>query len=281
MKALVTGANGQLGKALRQLLPEATFTDYQELDITDAGAVASFDWHGIQAIINAAAFTNVDGAEASGQLLASWNINVTGVANLAAQARSLAIPLVHVSTDYVFEGNATQPIPVDAPLDPKGMYGIEKAASEFAARIAPTHYVVRTSWVFGDGPNFVRTMLKLAGDRDELAVVNDQLGRPTYAPDLAAALIGLLERGAPGTYHFSNNGDIVSWAEFAKTIFEVSGSSCKVTPISTAQYLEGKTGIAPRPAYSALDLSKTEIAGVSARDWRAALKDYLTKENAS
>jgi dTDP-4-dehydrorhamnose reductase len=135
--------------------------------------------------------------------------------------------------------------------------------------------------VFGDGPNFVRTMLKLAGDRDELAVVNDQLGRPTYAPDLAAALIGLLERGAPGTYHFSNNGDIVSWAEFAKTIFEVSGSSCKVTPISTAQYLEGKTGIAPRPAYSALDLSKTEIAGVSARDWRAALKDYLTKENAS
>jgi dTDP-4-dehydrorhamnose reductase len=276
MSVLVTGAGGQLGKALAAQLPAARSVTSVELDITSRTALDSFDWSGVTAIINAAAWTGVDKAEEAGNALSAWDVNASGVANLAWHARRLGIPLVHVSTDYVFD-SAEGFLDVDQRIDPQGVYGITKAAGELAARLAPTYYVVRTSWVFGDGPNFVRTMLRLGADRDELTVVDDQFGRPTYTVDLAAALIALLDRDAPsGTYHATGAGDVVSWADFAAAILE--GTTCKVRPISSAEYAAGKPGIAPRPANSALDLSALESAGITMRDWRAALAEYLAEE---
>lgn len=271
MTALVTGASGQLGRALRPLLPLAAFHDV-ELDITDRAALAAHDWTGITAIVNAAAWTAVDAAEQADRLLTAWDVNVNGVANLAWHARRLDVPLVHVSTDYVFRGDHVGDAPVDARTDPQGMYGIAKAASEMAARIAPRHFVVRTSWVFGDGPNFVRTMRRLAADRPQLTVVDDQHGRPTYAVDLAAALVRLLGGDLPpGTYHATGGGPVVSWAGFARAILADTG--CEVVPVSTEQYRGNAAATAPRPANSAL-----EPGPLPMRDWREALSEYLAKE---
>jgi dTDP-4-dehydrorhamnose reductase len=277
MSVLVTGAGGQLGKALAAQLPDARLVTSAELDITSRTALDAFDWTGITAIINAAAWTKVDKAEEGDSTLSAWDVNATGVTNLAWHARRLDLPLVHVSTDYVFEGSATGLIPLDGPVDPQGVYGITKAAGELGARLAPVYYVVRTSWVFGDGPNFVRTMLRLGAERDELTVVDDQFGRPTYAVDLAAALISLLDGGHPsGVYHATGSGDVVSWADFAAAILD--GTGCKVRPISSAEYAQGRPAVAPRPANSALELAELESVGITLRDWRLALADYLASE---
>lgn len=274
---LVTGANGQLGRALRPLLPEARFMDVDALDITDRQALSHFDWSDITAIVNAAAWTAVDDAEEPEKTLAAWDVNVTGVANLAWHARRLDIPLVQVSTDYVFAGDQLSPVPVDGPLAPQSVYGLTKAASEMAARLAPQHYVVRTSWVFGDGANFVRTMLRLTESRNEVRVVDDQVGRPTYAVDLAAVIVALLDRRSPpGTYHATGSGDVVSWADVAAAALE--GTGCAVEPVTTAEYLAGSPQAAPRPSYSALDLTTLTAVGISMRDWRVALAEYLEKE---
>jgi dTDP-4-dehydrorhamnose reductase len=279
MTALVVGADGQLGRALQGLLPDARFFGRTDVDITSRASVAALPWDGVSAVYNAAAWTAVDAAEDTDRLPDVWDVNATGVLHLAVAARRCDVPLVQVSTDYVFAGNHTSPIPVDAPLDPLGAYGTTKAAGELAARVAGKRYVVRTGWVFGDGPNFVRTMRRLAADRDELTVVDDQLGRPTYAVDLAAALVQLVQQQAPyGTYHLTGAGDVVSWAGFAREI--LAGTRCRVTPVSTAQYLAKANQAAPRPAYSALDLSATEAAGIPVRDWREALAEYLAKEDA-
>jgi dTDP-4-dehydrorhamnose reductase len=274
---LVTGANGQLGRALRPLLPRATFVGRDEFDIADRDALSGFDWGGTTAVINAAGWTAVDAAEDSAKTLSAWDVNATGVANLAWHARRLQIPLVHVSTDYVFKGDEQVPVAVDTPLDPQSVYGITKAASEMAARLAPQHYVVRTSWVFGDGPNFVRTMLRLSRTRSEVSVVDDQVGRPTYAVDLAGALVALLERRRPsGTYHATGSGDVVSWAEVAAAALE--GTDCAVRHVSTSEYLKTAPQAAPRPSYSALDLTTITDVGIAMRDWRVALKEYLAVE---
>lgn len=277
MKALITGANGQLGRALQKLLPDAIVTDHTELDITDAQAVESFDYSSIDVIYNAAAYTKVDAAET--EILPVWKINATAVAHLAKAARDHDITLVHVSTDYVFDGTAKEPYAETDLINPQGLYGVTKAASELAAAIAPKHYVVRTSWVYGDGPNFVRTMLKLGQDRDELTVVSDQLGRPTNADDLAKILVQLADQQIEyGAFHCTNSGDIISWADFATAIFKTAKLDCKVTPVTTAQYLEGKTGIAPRPAYSALSMEKLESQGLRMPEWQESLKKYLESE---
>lgn len=277
---LVTGGDGQLGRALRPLLPGGRFVDVAELDITDRTSLDAFDWDGVDAIVNAAAWTAVDKAEEPASTLRAWDVNVTGVANLAWHARRLDVPLVHVSTDYVFRGDDPAPAAVDALPDPQGVYGISKAASELAARLAPRAYVVRTSWVFGDGPNFVRTMLRLATSRTEVTVVDDQIGRPTYAVDLAQALVALVDGDHPvGTYHATGAGDVVSWAEVAQAALE--GTGCAVTPISTAEYAKSAPAMSPRPGFSALDLSSLEALGITMRDWRAALADYLEREGSA
>lgn len=274
---LVTGADGQLGRALRPLLPKGRFVDVGELDITDRTALSELDWGGIDAVINAAAWTAVDAAESLENTLPAWDVNVTGAANLAWHARRLGVPFVHISTDYVFRGEHSAPVTVDTAFDPQGVYGLTKAASEMAARLSPRHYVVRTSWVFGDGPNFVRTMLRLAGSRDHVRVVDDQFGRPTSAADLAAALVALLDSGSsPGTYHATGGGDVVSWAEVASAALD--GTDCAVHPIRTSEYAVSAPGAAPRPPYSALDLTSLTDVGIPMRDWRVALEEYLIEE---
>lgn len=265
MTALVTGGNGQLGRALQQLLPDARFTDLSDLDVSDAAAVEAYDWTGVTAILNAAAWTAVDAAE--DEPARAWAANATAVAHLAVQARQHSIPLVHVSTDYVFAGDATDPYEVGAPIAPVSVYGITKAAGEAAARLAPQHLVVRTSWVYGDGGNFIRTMRRLAQSRDEVTVVDDQLGRPTHAGDLAAALLHLLEREAWGTHHATGTGEIVSWADVAEAA--LVGTGCVVRRVSTQDYGTSK---APRPAYSALAVDPV----LPMRDWREALAAYLS-----
>lgn len=277
MSVLVTGASGQLGRALRPLLPQGRFTGVDELDVTDRSALDALDWAGVTAVVNAAAWTSVDAAEDPAHTLAAWDVNVSGVANLAWHARRLDVPLVHVSTDYVFSGEHDAPIAVGTALDPRSVYGITKAASEMAARLAPRHYVVRTSWLYGDGPNFVRTMLRLARQRDEVKVVDDQRGRPTYAVDLAAALVALLEQAVPpGTYHATGAGDVASWAEVAALALD--GSGCRVVPVSTGDYLAVAPQAAPRPAYSALELGPPQVVRAPMRDWRTALAEYLVVE---
>ncbi len=275
MTFLVTGGDGQLGRALGALLPDAVLLDRGDLDITDRAALAARDWSGTTAIVNAAAWTAVDAAERDDDLLAAWDVNVTGVANLAAHARRLDVPLVHVSSDYVLRGDHTGEAGVDAPVDPLGAYGTGKAASELAARLAPRHYVVRTSWVFGDGPNFVRTMRRLAAERDEVRVVDDQHGRPTSATDLAAAIAGLVERSAPsGVYHATGSGDVVSWAGFAAQV--LAGSACAVVPVTSAEHAAtAAVAPAPRPVNSTLSLAALAAVGIEMRDWRTALAEHL------
>lgn len=279
MTLLVVGANGQLGRALQRLRPDALFVDVPEVDLTVRESVAALPWQQTSAVVNAAAWTAVDAAEDADRLPLAWAVNATGVLHLAKHARTHDVPLVQVSTDYVFAGDHTAPIPVDAPLAPQGAYGATKAAGEMAAHLAARHYVVRTSWLFGDGPNFVRTMRRLGGERDEVTVVGDQLGRPTYAVDLAGALLALLDRDAPyGTYHATGSGDVVSWAQFAEQALD--GIDCRVTPVTTEQYLQRAPQAAPRPAYSALDLAALDAVGVAMRDWREALAEYLAEEAA-
>jgi dTDP-4-dehydrorhamnose reductase len=274
---LVVGSGGQLGRALQELRPGARFVDVPEVDLTSRDSVAALDWDGVTAVVNAAAWTAVDAAEELDRLPTVWDVNATGVFHLAWHARRLDVPLVHVSTDYVFRGDHTAPIGVDAPLDPQGAYGATKAAGEMAAHLTPKHYVVRTSWVFGDGPNFVRTMRRLGAERDELTVVGDQHGRPTYAVDLAGALLHLLDRRAPyGTYHATGAGEVVSWAGFAAEILQ--DTPCRVTSVTTEQYQQKAPQAAPRPTYSALDMSALEAVGVRMRDWREALAEYLQAE---
>lgn len=277
MKVLVTGSNGQLGRALQPLLPKGVFTDSGQLDIANSDAVDNFNWTGVQAIINAAAYTNVDGAEQDQQT--AHKVNADGVANLARIATKHSIPLVQVSTDYVFDGTSTTPYQTDSPINPKSVYGSTKAAGEQAAAQTTQHHIVRTSWVYGDGSNFVRTMLRLGRERDHITVVGDQIGRPTNANDLANVLVKLLQiKAPPGIYHATNAGEPISWADFATEIFKLAKINCVVEPITTSQYLEGKIGIAPRPAYSVLALDSLTVAGITMPDWRESLQNYLNKE---
>ena len=273
MSVLVTGAGGQLGRALRPLLPGGVFRG-RELDITDRAALAAHDWTGTTAVVNAAAWTAVDAAEDAP--LDAWDVNATGVAHLAAHARRLDVPLVQVSTDYVLAGDLPGDAPVDRCPDPLAAYGATKAAGELAARLAPRHYVVRTSWVYGDGANFVRTVRRLAAERSELRVVDDQVGRPTHAGDLARAVVALLASDLPpGTYHATGRGPAVSWAEVAAVV--VAGTGCRVVPVSSQEHARTARSAAPRPASSAL--APGPLA-VHLRDWREALADYLAAEDA-
>lgn len=281
-RVLVTGSRGQVGRALLETVDTAVGADRATLDITDPAAVLAHDWSGVDAIVNTAAFTAVDRAEEPGAAVDAWRANASGVMNLAVLARERDLPLVQISTDYVFAGTGTAPLPPDAPIRPVGVYGTTKAAGEHAARLAPRHYVVRTAWVFGDGPNFVRTMLRLADTRAEVSVVDDQRGRPTSATLLARAIGQLLTSSAPyGTYHVTGTGPVVSWARFAEAVFEEAHVACRVVPVSTEDYARQRPGLAPRPAYSALDTTSTEAAGVALESWRDSLRDYLLRERRS
>ncbi|ALL82875.1 hypothetical protein AD017_19845 [Pseudonocardia sp. EC080619-01] len=274
MRACVLGANGQLGRALTAALPDAVALTRDGLDVGDAAAVAAFDFSGVDVVFDAAAYTAVDRAETDPA--AAWRVNALGPAYLAAAAAQYGFTLVHVSTEYVFDGTAPGPMPEDTPLAPLGVYGASKAAGELAVRAgAPQHVVVRTSWVAGDGGNFVATMARLARDGVSPAVVDDQVGRPTFAPDLAAALVALAGSGQ-GVYHVTGDGEPVSWHGVAGEVFARCGRDpADVRAVSTAEYAADKPHLARRPANSVLDLSRATGAGISMPAWRDGLDRYL------
>ncbi len=283
-RTLVLGAGGQLGRALCAALPDAHGVTRAELDVTDADAVAAWPWHDYGTVLNAAAYTAVDAAETPEGRVAAWAANASAPATLARLASEHGFTLVHYSSEYVFDGTAAvDPGHVeDEPLSPLGVYAQTKAAGDVAVGLAPRHYVLRTSWVIGDGKNFVRTMQDLAGKGVSPSVVDDQVGRLTFTDELVRATRHLLDSGASyGTYHLSNGGPAMSWREVAQAVFERSGRSRDdVTGTTTEAYAEGVLAqgrpFAPRPLGSAMSLDKIRATGFEPEDAMAALDRYLS-----
>lgn len=278
----IVGANGQLGQALAERYPDATLVDRAEFDMTNPAEYDRIDWSGYDTIINAAAITNVDGAETPDGRKLCWAVNATAVGLLAKTAIEHDLTMVHVSSDYVFDGTQ-EPHLEDEAFAPLSVYGETKAAGDIATSIVPKHYILRTSWVIGGGKNFVGIMKELADKGVSPSVVNDQTGRLTFVSTLADAIKHLLDSGAEyGTYNCSNDGDTVSWADIAKLVFEKSGRNANdVTGVTTEEYYNGKEGIAPRPLKSTMSLDKLKASGFTPADWRGELEEYWNemKEN--
>lgn len=273
-RVLILGAGGMLGHDLVQALDgrDVTALTRAELDITDPAAVRdAVAGHGV--VVNAAAYTRVDDAETHEADAAA--VNATGAGTAAAAAAAVGARFVQLSTDYVFDGAATEPYPEDAPLDPTGAYGRTKADGERLVRAAhPDALIVRTAWLYGQhGPNFARTMLNLAASRDTVSVVTDQVGQPTWTRDLSRSIVSLIDAGAPaGIYHATNAGE-ASWFAFAQAIFAEAGlDPARVLPTDSASFVRP----APRPAYSVLGHDGWARVGLDApRPWREALADAV------
>ncbi|WP_248625617.1 dTDP-4-dehydrorhamnose reductase [Enterococcus cecorum] len=273
---LLTGGNGQLGTELRHLLDEKgvkyVSTDAKEMDITDAQATMDYITNLKPTVIyHCAAYTAVDKAEDEGKAL-DEKINVDGTRNVALAAKEVGATLVYISTDYVFDGKLKDgEYAVDASINPLNEYGRTKALGEKAVQeIMDDYYIIRTSWVFGKyGHNFVFTMQKLAETRDELTIVNDQFGRPTWTRTLAEFMYFVIDQKAPfGIYHLSND-NACSWYEFAKEILK--DTDVKVLPVTSEQFPQKAT----RPQYSVMDLSKAKALGFHIPTWQEALQGML------
>ena len=275
MKILVTGCRGQLGTALREVLerrsPGCTvYVDRDELDLCVATAVEKFLREGeFTRVINCAAYTDVEKAEEEKLLCAA--INIDGVANLARHADELGVRILHVSTDYVFDGKSYRPYKESDKVHPESQYGATKRKGETALlALAPESAIVRTSWLYSaTGRNFVRTMLRMAEQRQAVNVVCDQIGTPTYAPDLAEAIATMVlsSQWVSGIFNFSNEG-ACSWYDFAVAIMNAAGKKCKVNPIPTSDYPTAAT----RPFYSVLDKSKIKATyGITIPHWHESL----------
>lgn len=275
-RIFIVGAKGQLGLALREKYPKAKWADIEELDITNKESVSSFDWSGIEIILNAAAYTNVDGAETPEGRKLAWAVNADAVGNLVAVAAQYDATLVHISTDYVFDGTES-PHKEDEAFCPLSVYGASKAAGDLLVSLSPKFYILRTSWVIGEGKNFVRTMVDLAQKNISPTVVHDQVGRLTFTSTLVEAIDHLLRNNASfGTYNVSNSGDPASWADITREIFSIlQRSDLTVTNTTTKDYFASKSGIAPRPLLSTLSLDKIQSTGYEPKDWRSELRQYL------
>ena len=284
-KILVTGSNGQLGSELKDLakeFPQYSFIFFtrEEFPIND-GAIAEkiFSTHQPQYFINAAAYTTVDKAESEKEL--ANEINGTSVGNLAKICREWNTKMIHVSTDYVFNGELSEPLKESDPVDPVNAYGASKLLGEQLAMVNnPEVMIIRTAWVYSSyGKNFVKTMMHLMRERDSIRVVNDQWGSPTYAADLARTIMQIIDsaKWIPGIYHYSNEGRI-SWFEFAEEIRKETGASCVVHPIPTSEFPTP----ARRPKFSVLDKSKLQSAyALQPKDWKSSLKECLEKIKSS
>jgi len=274
----IVGANGQLGTALREKYPNAKYADIKELDITSNKSINEFNWSGIEFILNSAAYTNVDGAETDEGRVASWKVNAHAVSSLAEVANKNNITLVHVSSDYVFDG--TNEIHTEKEdYSPLSVYGSSKAAGDIACSLAPKHYILRTSWVIGEGNNFVKTMMELGQKGVEPTVVSDQIGRLTFTSELVRAIDHLLTNKCEyGTYNVTNSGDSASWADITREIFKLSNLNNKVSDTTTTEYYKDKQGIAPRPLHSTLSLTKINSTGFESTDWGVDLERYIKKE---
>lgn len=315
-RTLVTGCNGQLGNAVRKLaeaeglIDAFDFCDIDTFDMSKPEQYAQYDWSLYGAVINCGAYTAVDKAETEEGRKIAWAANAVGPALLAQKCDEHGITLVHISSDYVFDGTQDNHTETEA-FSPLSVYGESKAAGDIAVATCKKHYILRTSWVIGEGHNFVKTMKQLsdrvaAGELPQVTVVDDQLGRLTFTKDIASAIFHLLGyRAAPaaevrskrtvagetalttnsvtvsplpyGTYNMTNYGAVKSWCDIAKTVFEFANNNAeKCIAVSTADYYANANGpIAPRPHYSALDLSKLEATGFSIPDWEDELQEYL------
>jgi dTDP-4-dehydrorhamnose reductase len=271
---LLISPDGMLGRAWEALLTQRGLpfegVSWPAIDFTKPETVDEYVKDGVRTVINCSAFTDVDGAETRED--EATVINGTGVARLAEKCRSLGALLVHFSTDYVFEGDATEPYRTDEPLAPLNAYGRSKAVGERAIRESGCEYLmVRTSWLYAPwGKNFVLTMRELGGRMQQIRVVDDQVGRPTSAEYLASRTLALVEGGARGTFHVTDGGQC-SWFEFATLVMKECGNSCEVVPCSAEEFARP----APRPAYSVLDLSETETLLGPSRSWRENVADVL------
>lgn len=285
MKILITGANGMLAKAVIKRLQkgnELICTDVLDLDITDEKAVIDFVTNTKpEYIINCAAYTAVDKAEEAGEIVEK--INANGPGNLAKAAKKIDIPLVHISTDYVFGGDLDleQVYNEDDKKSPVTVYGITKLhGEEQIEKNTDKYYIFRTAWLYGDGNNFVRTMLKLGKSKDEINVVSDQHGSPTYSVDLANFIAEAIEKKIEyGVYHATNEG-YTTWYDFTRKIFEYAKIDCKVNPVTTEKYIEMmKITQAKRPNNSKLSKEKLKAQGIKIPNWEDGLKRYLKEEN--
>lgn len=276
---LITGSNGQLGQALQKEFPNAEFTDYKEFDITNPDLENARDWYQYDTIINAAAYTAVDKAETPEGSRSAWKLNALAIANLGKIANKYNLTFVHISSDYVFDG-LNKFHDENESFNPLNIYGQTKAAGDIAASMIKKHYVLRTSWVIGNGNNFVKTMKSLAKKGIKPKVVNDQIGRLTFTNDLAKGIKHLLNSDSPyGTYNLTGDGKSASWADIASEVYGLSGYNKKdITGISTKEYYNGQQGIALRPLQSTLNLDKIKSTGFIPEDWRVSLKEYLKKE---
>ncbi len=276
-RILITGANGQLGSEMRRLGEVSPntyiYTDVAELDITNGDAVATFvKENAVDIIVNCAAYTNVDKAE-SDEATAEL-INATAVENLAKAMKAVNGTLFHISTDYVFGNEGNTPRIEDMPLNPLGVYGRTKLRGEQAvAAVGCKAIIIRTAWLYSEfGNNFLKTMLRLTAEREQLNVVFDQVGTPTYAGDLALAIFSIIEGGVyegnEGVYHFSNEG-VCSWYDFATEIAIAAGNTaCKVQPCHSSEFPSPVT----RPAFSVLDKSKIKNTfGIEIPHWRDSM----------
>ena len=281
MKVLVTGVNGQLGfdvcRELAGLGIEHRGVDIQDFDLTDERQTEDFiAGYGPDAVVHCAAYTAVDKAESNRELCRA--VNVEGTAHVAEACRSLNAKMVYISTDYVFEGRGEVPFEVDSPKNPINYYGLTKLqGEEEVLKRVNKHFIVRTSWVFGEnGGNFVRTMLRLGAEKESVKVVMDQTGSPTYTPDLAKLLCRMILTEKYGVYHATNEGTC-SWYEFASAIMEGAGLSCRVLPIPADEY----PSAAKRPMNSRLSKASLDAAGFDRLpDWRDALKRFLAQRPA-
>lgn len=272
---LITGCNGQLGNCLSELLPDAICTDVNNLDITNENAVSKFiKNNNVDLIINCAAYTAVD--KAQNDYLTAKKINVDGPKNLAKTGAKI----IHISTDYVFDGRSHIPYTPDMQTNPLSVYGKTKRDGETAiAENSDNYVIIRTAWLYSEyGNNFVKTMRKLGTERDNISVVADQIGTPTYAYDLAQTIVKIIPKITPekfGIYHYTNMG-VCSWYDFASEIMELSSIKCKVNPIKSVQY----TTPAPRPFYSVLDKSKIQDSfNIEIPHWKDSLRRCINKLN--
>ena len=275
MKILITGSNGMLGHDLINVLDERhelILTTSKTLDITDKKQTIDYIRdENPDIVINSAAYTDVDGCEENSDL--AYNVNGEGVKNLALACKDTDCPLVHISTDYVFDGTATKPIPEDGEIGPISVYGKSKLKGEEAIReVLDKYFIIRTAWLYGiNGRNFPKTMLELAENHSEITVVYDEVGTPTYTSDLAEGISRLIETDYYGIYHLTNSGSC-SWCEFARYIFEIAGRDVKVTPVTASEFARP----APRPSYSVLENKNWIEKGFEPlRDYKEAIKEYI------
>jgi len=275
MKIVVLGASGQLGSCLKKVAEERNITDIsfpseQEGNILDSSLLDKlFEKEKPEYVINCAAYTAVDKAEDEQEICRK--VNREGAANIAVACSKYNVALVHISTDFVFKGNVPQLLSETDPAEPENIYGLTKLEGEHdIIRILDKHFIIRTSWLYSEyANNFVKTMLRLGKERDQLGVIVDQVGSPTYAIDLAGVIFDIIESGseAYGIYHYSNEG-VTSWFDFARTIFDLSSTAVKVNPVKTSEYVTK----AVRPAYSVMDKTKIKTTfGIQIPYWRDSL----------